>query len=100
MTAEVYSISDKTRQMQLANEGIDADNRKLAIQGLLVLGGMLIVGAVLVAIIFFVSDSDLTDALQECGYIRVQVGGNMPSSFTNESVDECRKQAFEFYKDQ
>lgn len=74
-------------------------NQKVAIQGLLVLGGMLIVGVSLVGIVWYASDSDMTDALQTCGIVRIDEKGEFSKNVPNPSVDECRKQVLDFYKE-
>ena len=76
---------------------MDDDTRQLVAICSTILGAMLIVGATIIGIVGFAADSDLTDALQECAIVRTYDNYDMKAFTKNASVDECRKQAFEFY---
>lgn len=98
MEHETHTISDKTRQMQLENDLVIANAKSAAVSGLLVLGGMLIVGATVVAIIAFASDSVLIDALQECKTIQAQEPQSVGTrTYPNPDIAECRAQVFKHF---
>ena len=90
-------IEREIRRLHAETERDTIRLKKTALEGTLILGGILIVGVVIVALFLTWRDSDLTDALQECGKIRVETTGNLLPSIRNDSVDACRKMAFDHF---
>jgi len=90
-------IEREIRRLQAEAERDEIQLKKTALEGTLILGGILIVGAVVVALFLTWSDSDLTDALQECGKIRVETKDSLLPPVQNDSVDACRKMVFDHF---
>jgi hypothetical protein len=98
-----YTMAEKLEEDRLKIQKQQVDTRSMAVQGLLIIMGMAVV---LTAIVFFfrtVSDSDLVDAMEECGMLHLSVEDrNNVKTFdvapVNAMIDSCRKQAFDFYK--
>lgn len=97
MTDE-HPIEREIRKLNAQRLLDEVQLRKEWVHGLCVVLGMLVVFASVVAVLWAWADSDLTDALQECGLIRVAKDETIgDTKMRNESVDACRRMAFEYY---
>lgn len=100
MTDEPTNVlAGKIALQRAENDGEVIQNQRIAIIGLLILGGVLMVCMCIVGMVYYGSDSDMTDALQTCGVVKVQESGEIDKNLPNPSVDECRKQVLDFFKE-
>jgi len=98
--AKENPIEIEIRRLRAEKERDEVQLRKDWVQALSILAGILIFFASVVAVLYAWTDSDLTDALQECGRIVLIPEKGVPAdnrSVGNESVDACRRMVFEYY---
>lgn len=92
------TMDQKLEEMRLENERKRLDIAHTALTGLLIIAGAAAGAVVLAYIIVQGMDTELVDALQECGLVRIEQPGPNPSPINNASVDQCRDKVFEHFK--
>lgn len=100
MRDERNPIELETERLRAERDRDEVQLRLEWVRALSILFGMLMVLSAIVAVLWAWADSDLTDALQECGRILLGPESGPPSatsSMKNESVDACRRMVFDYY---
>lgn len=104
MADSKYTMAELIEQERIKVQQTDADSRQHIAQGLMILAGMGIVGTCAVFGLRAISDSDMTDALQECGRVRIvteapgKIDGEWKIDAATPLIESCRKLVFDHYK--
>jgi hypothetical protein len=95
------TMEQHLEKMRLENEKQRLGIIEGTLMGLLIIAGMGVAATLIGYLIVSGMDTELVDALEECGQITVKWDqrGEFDKSVENKSVDECRAKVFEHFKE-